>query len=277
MIIDCQVHLWTAETPERPWPAWGHSVAHLKEPLTYPKMLSLMDEAGVDRAVIVPPSWEGDRVDYALEAAARHPHRFAVMGRIALDDPGSSKLLSSWKSQPGLLGIRLTFTYGKESWLEDGTTDWFWPAAEEADIPVMVHPQQWMSKIAEIAERHPKLRLIIDHMGLSVHIARDNKIGETIERTAGLAKFPNIFVKLSNAPSYSSESYPFRDMHPHIRRVVEAFGAQRCFWGTDLTLRYNKCSYPERVTMFTKEMSFLSEQDKEWIMGRAIQQCLGWP
>jgi predicted TIM-barrel fold metal-dependent hydrolase len=218
-----------------------------------------------------------DRVDYALEAAARHPDRFAVMGRIALDDPKSAQLLPPWKSQPGMLGIRLTFTYGKESWLEDGTTDWFWPAAEKAGIPVMVHPQQWMSKMAEIAERHPKLKLIIDHLGLSLHIARDDKIGEAIERTASLAKYPNVYVKLSNTPSYSNQSYPFRDMHAPVRRVIEAFGARRCFWGTDLTLRYNKCSYPERVTLFTKEMDFISERDKEWIMGRSIQECLGWP
>ena len=124
---------------------------------------------------------------------------------------------------------------------------------------------------------HPQLKLIIDHLGLSVHIARDNKIPDYIAQTVALAQYPNVHVKLSNAPSYSSEPYPFRDMHPHIRRVIEAFGPRRCFWGTDLTLRPNKCSYPERLTMFTEEMDFLSEEDKEWILGRAIQACLGWP
>ncbi len=277
MIVDCQVHLWTEESPKRPWPSWGRAVSHLEEAMTYPRMLTLMDEAGVDRAIIVPPSWEGDRIDYAMEAAVKHPDRFAVMGRIALDDPESRQQLPAWKSQRGMLGIRLTFSYGKESWLDDGTADWFWPAAEAADVPVMVHPQGWMPQITQIAERHPKLKLIIDHLGLSLHIAKANKIPEAIEGTVGLAKFPNVYVKLSNAPSYSKESYPFHDMHPHVRRVIEAYGARRCFWGTDLTLRYTKCSYPERVTMFTREMPFLSEQDREWIMGRAILECLGWP
>jgi hypothetical protein len=41
----------------------------------------MMNEAGVDRVVIVPPSWEGERNDYALEAASKYPDRFAVMGR----------------------------------------------------------------------------------------------------------------------------------------------------------------------------------------------------
>ena len=104
MIVDAQVHLWKAETPDRPWPTWGRAAQHLDEPLTYPRMLHLMDEAGVDRAVIVPPSWEGDRNDYALEAARAHPDRFAVMGRIALDDPRSRDLLPKWRATPGMLG-----------------------------------------------------------------------------------------------------------------------------------------------------------------------------
>ena len=66
MIIDAQVHLWKQQTADRPWPEDGANRAHLPYALTYEKMLMTMDEAGVDRAVIVPPSWEGDRNDYAL-------------------------------------------------------------------------------------------------------------------------------------------------------------------------------------------------------------------
>jgi predicted TIM-barrel fold metal-dependent hydrolase len=276
MIVDCQVHLWPAETPERPWPAWGKKVAHLDDPLTYPKMLGMMDEAGVDRAIIVPPSWEGDRVDYAMEAVRNHPDRFAIMGRIALDDPASAKLLPEWKRQPGMLGIRVTFSYGKESWLDDGTADWFWPAAEAARIPVMVHPPNWMPQVQRIVERHPKLMVIIDHMGVSKGIAESGKTGDAIERTLGLAQYPNVYVKLSNTPTYSRENYPFRDMHPHLHRVIKAFGPRRCFWGTDVTRGWGRCTYPQYVTLFTQELDFLSPADQEWVMGRAILECLEW-
>ncbi len=68
-----------------------------------------MKEAGVDRAVIVPPSWEGERNDLALEAARLHPDRFAVMGRLALEKPESRALVDGWKRQPGMLGMRFTF------------------------------------------------------------------------------------------------------------------------------------------------------------------------
>jgi predicted TIM-barrel fold metal-dependent hydrolase len=79
----------------------------------------MMDEAGVDRAIIVPPSWEGDRNDYALDAAGARPDRFRVMGRIALKDKRAPHLLAAWKQQPGMLGVRLTFLRAQASRVRD--------------------------------------------------------------------------------------------------------------------------------------------------------------
>src|SRR5262249_18519898 len=91
IIVDGQVHIWLAHTPERPWPADGVGQAHIPRPFSYYELLARMDEAGVDRVVIVPPSWEGFRNEYAMEAAKKWPHRFAVMGRLRLDDPASKE------------------------------------------------------------------------------------------------------------------------------------------------------------------------------------------
>ena len=100
----------------------------------------MIAQAGVDRAILVPPSWEGDRIDYALEAAARYPQRFAVMGRIPIDKPQARRMLETWKDQPGMLGVRLTFHHAWDRpWMTDGTADWFRPAAERLGIPVMLN------------------------------------------------------------------------------------------------------------------------------------------
>ena len=135
----------------------------------------MMDEAGVDRVVIVPPGLN-DRNDYALEAAKRYPHRFGVMGRIPLQDPKSAALLPTWKQQPGMLGVRVTFnTPPTLAWLSDGTADWFWPAAEKAGLAVMFLAVGEVPRFARIAERHPQLTLIIDHMGMNSS-SRTNRI-----------------------------------------------------------------------------------------------------
>ena len=236
----------------------------------------MIDEAGVDRVVIVPPTLEGDRLDYAQEAVRRYPGRFGIMGRIALDDPAEARRFPAWRQQPGVLGIRLNIAGDQAAWLTDGTADWFWPAAEKAGIPVMFLTTGQTHLFGAIAQRHPQLVLIIDHRGISSETLQNKKIPEAVEQSAALAKYPNVSVKLSSIPLFSSEPYPFRDVDPHIRRLFEAYGPRRCYWGTDVTNSYAKASYRQRVTHFTEALDFLSEDDKDWIMGRAILERLGW-
>jgi L-fuconolactonase len=275
IIIDAQVHVWPPETPQRPYIKEDASKPHRPTPLGYQDLLSEMAVAGVDRAILVPPSWEGYRNDYALEAAQKYPDRFAVMGKVPLNDSASEAKMASWLKEPGMLGFRISFRHaGTHSWLDDGTADWFWASAETHDIPVMAFVPFAVEKIGEIAERHPGLRVIVDHMGLNVQW-RGKDLAPGIDLLLKFARFKNVAVKASCLPCYVDEPYPYPTLHPQIRRVVEAFGSERVFWGTDLSQL--PCSYRQAVTLFTEELDFLSTWDKEWIMGRAIARWLNWP
>jgi predicted TIM-barrel fold metal-dependent hydrolase len=126
VIIDSQIHIWGPDTPERPWRPGGAATGHLANSPTVTELLQVMDDAGVDRSVIVPPSWEGDRNDLALAAAARHPDRFAVMGRFPLHTPVTCEQLAAWRRQPGMLGVRLTLHVNPwRQWFAQGALDWF--------------------------------------------------------------------------------------------------------------------------------------------------------
>jgi predicted TIM-barrel fold metal-dependent hydrolase len=274
LIVDSQVHLWKAESPDWPWlPGFP---PQLPEPMTIERLLPMMDEAGVDSVVVVPPSWPGDRNDYGIEAVDRYPDRFRVMGRITLQNRESAKLLPAWKEQRGMLGVRVLFVGPRAPWLTDGTSDWFWPAVEKAQLPVMFFAPGQVSRFAAIAERHPQLTLIMDHMCLHPDMLKDGTLNEAVAQTAALAKYPNVSVKLSGTLHVSTEPYPFWDMAAHIERVFDAYGPQRCYWGTDMTNSFDRASYRERVTHFTEELKFLSEDDKDWVMGRAILARLNW-
>ena len=273
-IVDAQVHLWKAESKDWPWVPGRPP--QLPEPFTIEKLVPMMDEAGVDRVVIVPPSWPGDRNDYALEAAQRYPQRFAVMGRIPLEKPESAALLPKWKEQPGMLGLRVTFLREQAEWLTDGTADWIWPAAEKAGLPIMCFALGRSAEFAPIAERHPGLTMIIDHMNTGAALKENNQLDDAIAQTVALAKYPNVSCKMSSSPAISSEPYPFRDVQPYLKRVFEAFGPERCYWGTDMTNSFDKATYRQRITHFTETLDFLSEKDKDWVMGRAILARLNW-
>jgi len=275
LIADSQVHIWGADTPNRPWPPGRTQDAQKPYPVTKDMLLFEMDLAGVGRIVLVPPSWEGERNDLALEAARLHPDRFAVMGRLALERPESRALLADWKKQPGMLGMRFTFhTERYRPWLTDGTADWLWPAAERHGIPLMVLMPGSLDVLDRIAGQHPGLKLVIDHVGLNIR-AKGPKVFEDLPAVCALAKRPNVAVKASGMPSLSTEGYPFRDLHPHIRTLVEAFGPRRTFWGTDLTRM--PCTYYECITLFTEHLPWLTGEDLEWVMGRGVCEWLGWP
>lgn len=274
LIVDGQVHIWDADSPERPWPSEARGLEHRDVPLGAAELLSEMDRAGVTRAVLVPPSWEGDRNDLALRAAADHPGRFGVMGRLDIREADPHKV-QEWCSQPGMLGIRLTFHRPPHSgWLTDGTADWFWPAAEAARVPVMVFAPGQTKALGEVARRHPELPVIVDHLGLGLGV-HDEAIGPVIASVLDLADRPNVAVKVSALPCYVSEPYPFPSLRPYVQQVVESFGPSRCFWGSDLSRL--PCPYQDWVRFFTEDDTLLSEDDRVLVMGRALAQWLRWP
>ena len=275
LIVDSQVHIWAPPTPEKPYATENAAKPHRSVPLGHQELLREMDGSGVARCVLVPPTWEADRNDTSLEAARLHPDRFAVMGKITLTAPESRALMATWKSQPHMLGIRLVFNAGRsKEWPTDGTADWFWDAAERYDVPVMAFAPNAVPKLGAIAERHPGLRMIIDHLGLSSAL-RGKTLEPAVDEVIKLARLPNVAVKVSALPCYVAEPYPFPTLHPIVRRVVDAFGPRRCFWGTDLS--HLTCPYKQCVTLFTEEMKSLSPTELEWIMGRGIAEWLNWP
>jgi hypothetical protein len=98
---------------------------------------------------------------------------------------------------------------------------------------------------------------------------------EDLPAVCALAQRPNVAVKASGMVGHSVQAYPFRDVHEGIRKLFDAFGPRRTFWGTDLTRM--PCTYRECIDLFTKELGWLKGEDLEWVMGRGVCEWLGWP
>ena len=197
------------------------------------------------------------------------------MGWFYLDDPNGRNVVAHWKERTGMLGLRFyTNERHPQSWFTDGTLDWLWPAAERAQVPVALGAAMFLPTVGKIAERHPGLKLIVDHMG----VPRASK-GEAAYRLQpellALAKYSNIAVKATGQAGYAEDEYPFCSLHPHLRRCFHAFGPERMFWGTDITRM--QCSWRQCVTLFTEELPWLKGRDLELVMGEAVCKFLGWP
>ena len=132
---------------------------------------------------------------------------------------------------------------------------------------------RFLPEFRSIAERHPALKLIVDHFGL-VRTGQDASAFGNLDDLLALAKLPNVAIKATGAPGYSTHAYPFRNLHEGLRRIFDAYGPSRFFWGTDITRM--PCSYRQCVTMFTEELPWLKGRDLELVTGRAVCDWIGW-
>ncbi len=271
LIVDSQIHIWQN----------GKMSSHHRQNPTYSidDAVAEMASAGVDGAVIHPPSAFGEPSNaYAVEAVRQHPEKFCILGHFDLTSPDRENIVARWHERPGMRGFRFTLSEShQKSWWTDGSLDWFWAASEKADMRIgLLASGGNIAALGKIAQRYPGLKLHIDHIGRGGGraAAKDDAAYKDLPEMLALAKLPNVAVKLSGAPSTSSASYPYKNIHGYLRQIIEAFGPERCFWGTDITrmpIPYRQC-----VTMFTEEIPWLKGRDLELVMGAAFVKWLGW-
>jgi L-fuconolactonase len=275
MVIDSQIHIWSEATPERPWAtATGHAP---HGPATYSAEAAIaqMDAAGVDTAVIIPPSFEGDRNDVALAAAARYPGRFLVNGRFDVSNQDNAQLITESLRDPAMIGVRLTFNKVAASWLRDATIDWFLDQAERDGIVVSLFPQGSLLDLVDgVAAAHPRLRLVVDHLAAGTpdsgwdHLSR-------IRDTARLGVRPNVAVKASALPISFPETYSPETVKSVVDLLLDAFGPERIFWGSDFTRYSWGQSYGDTLEVFAEGISHLSSDVQGLILGGGLRRWHG--
>ena len=265
-ITDSQIHLFTGgEPPDRHWRA----------PYTIADSLRDMDEAGVQGSVNHPAIWDPNSNIYAGEAAAAHPDRFATLGWVPLEATPNEKGIDELMALPGMLGMRFILARPHLiPMLELGELDWVWSAANARELPLglFIMPQQ-VPVVRDIATRFPKVRILIDHLGVPP-TAKLPDAAMAAEALIALADLPNVAIKASATPSMATDDYPFVSTHDIIHRVFDAFGASRLFWGTDYTRM--DISLRQCVEMFTENLDWLKGSELEAVMGGAVRDWIGW-
>lgn len=232
--------------------------------------------AGVDRAVLVPPAWDPTGNAPSLAAAHAHPERFGVMGLLRPGDSGAREELAAWRRDPAFLGLRLSFNSPEtRSVLISGAADWVWGAAADLDYPVMVLAPGLLPLLADVARRHPGLRLIVDHLAIPRGASGPAAFAHLPELEA-ISRLPNVAVKAVGLPAYAClDAFPYASIHEPLRRIIDTFGPERVFWGTDLSRM--RVSYRECVEMMTHGLPWLKGEEIEAIMGKSLLQWLKWP
>ena len=273
-IIDSQVHAYEANTPKRPW----HSVPNWPPHVTGDEMVAAMDKVGVDGAIFISAHslYQYD-ASYAVEVQRAHPDRLAIVKPVNPEDPAVADVIADWKKTPGTVGIRIMMRKDATHARSDAGVERVLRAAVKNDFPVNLSCAGNLDGAATLIERYPDNRFIIDHLGLvqpRTPPAPSEPWAE-LPKLLALAKRRNAVVKVSGACTLAREPYPFPDIWDPLCRVFDAWGFDRCLWGTDWTRAFAVVNYEQAVEPF-RQTKRLSESERAMLMGGACAKAYRW-
>jgi predicted TIM-barrel fold metal-dependent hydrolase len=274
-IIDAQVHAYERNRPERPW----HGVLVGPDEVTGDQMVATMDAAGVDGALLVSP-FTMYRYDasYALEVKKRHPGRFALIKPVDPADPAVADVIAEWKRTPGTVAIRMLLVRaGLAADPADPGLNRVLATAARLSLPVNLHIAGRLDQGRELIRRNPDTRIVVDHLGLvQPHEppVPDEPWAE-LPQVLELAALDNVTIKISGACTLSHQPFPYADIWDPVCRMIDAFGIDRCMWGTDWTRAVKLLTFAQGVDAF-RATNRLSPGDKAKLMGGTLSRIYGW-
>ena len=271
--IDSQVHSFERNRPERPWAGFLQG----PDEVTGDDMVAAMDAVGVDGALLISPfSMYRYDASYALEVYAKHPTRF---GLIKPFDPQSETVadeIAEWTGTPGVVGIRLMLT-AQPYEADDPGVNRILAAGGQAGVPVNVMSSGKLPLLGELARRHPGTQVVIDHVGLiqPPEPPAPPEPFADLDNVLALAEYDNVAIKISGACTLSHQPFPYPDIWEPLRQVFDAFGFDRCLWGTDWTRATKLLTYEQGVEAF-RVTDQLSDSERSALMGATLTRIYNW-
>ncbi len=272
--IDAQVHAYERDRPGRPWAAVLHGPAEV----TGDDMVAAMDAVGVDGALLVSP-FTMYRYDasYALEVHAAHPGRFGLIKPVDPADPAVEDVIAGWAATDGAVAIRLMIAFGPPIDAADPGVNRVLTAAARHALPVNLLCWEHLDLAGQLAARHPGTMLVIDHLGLKQPFEppAPTQPWADLPKLLALAAHENVTVKITGACTLSREPFPYKDIWDPLWRIFDAFGLDRCMWGTDWTRAVKLLTYEQGVEAF-RITDRLSDSDRAALMGDTLTRIYKW-
>jgi L-fuconolactonase len=273
-IIDVQVHAYERNHPGRPW------VGHIAGPdqVTGDEMVAAMNAVGVDAAILVSPfSLYRYDASYAVQVYAAHPTRFRLIKPVDTTNAGVSDVVAEWAAAKGTVGIRVFLNQETSPDPADPGINRALAAAAKHSLPVNLACSGRLEQVGGLAARNPDTVLVVDHLGLQqpFHPPAPPESWANLPKVLALAAHPNVRIKISGACTLSHEPYPYNDIWEPVLKIIDAFGVDRCMWGTDWTRATELLTYEQGVRPFI-ETDRLSDTDRAALMGGTLEKVYKW-
>jgi len=237
-----------------------------------------MDAAGVDGALLVSPySFYRYDASYALEVGAAHPGRCGLIKPVDPNDLAVEENIADWAKAKGAVAIRILLTYEASEDPADLGMNRILAAASRHSLPVNLLCWGRLGQAKGLIERNPNTTIVIDHLGLPQPFEPPVPARPWAElpKVLELAAYDNARIKISGACTLSHERFPYNDIWDPLARIFDAFGLNRCMWGTDWTRAIALLTYKEGVDAF-RFTDRLSADDKTTLMGATLSEVYRW-
>jgi L-fuconolactonase len=273
-IIDSQVHAYEANTSKRPW----HMVPNWPDHATGDEMAAAMDTVGVDGAILVSPfsmyRYDGS---YAVEVQQAHPGRMAIVKPVDPDDHNVADVIADWKTTSGTVGIRIMMTKEGRRDPHDPGLDRILREAARHSFPVNLLCWDNLDAGVALIHRHPNVKFILDHLGIMQLPQQPTPQDPwaNLPKVLKLAERGNVVIKVSGVCTLSRQPYPFEDIWDPLARVFDAWGFERCLWGTDWTRAITIIDYRQAVECF-RTTTRINNAERALLMGGACAKAYGW-
>jgi L-fuconolactonase len=275
LTIDAQVHAYERNHPGRPWAGVLRGPAEV----TGDDMVAAMDAVGVDGALLVSPfSMYRYDASYAIEVHAAHPGRFGLIKPVDPADPAVAETIAEWAAIDGTVGVRIMLNRdGVSTDAADPGLNRVLAAAGQHALPVNLMATGRLAQAGLLAARNPDTAVVIDHLGLQQppEPPAPAQPFADLPKLLALAAHDNITVKISGAGTLSHEPFPYRDLWDPLARIFDAFGFDRCMWGTDWTRAVASLTYQQGVEAF-RVTDRLSDTDRTALMGETLRRVYKW-
>lgn len=255
-VVDIHPHVIASDVRRYPFAPLGgkQSDWSRERPVDAEKMLAAMDEAGIERSVLVQASTcYGHDNSYVADSVAAHPERFAGVFSVDMLAADAPERIRHWLAR-GLKGLRVFIaghTTAHDARLDDPLSFPAWRCAVDAGIPVCVQMRTpHLPQLEMLLKEFPGARIVLDHM------ARDD--GRNL---FPLARYPNLFLKFT--------THNVRD-GADLRKIVAAFGARRIAWGSNYP-----ASEGTLVSLLAEAKQAVSAGDQDWIFSRTAKTLYG--
>ncbi len=272
MIIDAHQHFWTLGRGDYPWP--NETVAPIFRDFIPDDLRPLLEEAGVDKTILVQATDTVAETEYLMQIAEATDFVAGVVGWVDLTAPDAIATIDRLRRNRWLKGLRpMLQNIAKTDWIlqKESTPALAHMAKCGLTFDALIQPRH-LPTIVTLAELHPTLRIVIDHIAKPQVGAGRTPESTYLTQMQSLASHPNVTCKLSGMLTEAGDSWSEDDLKPFANAILTTFGPDRIMFGSDWPVVNLASDYSTWIALVRTFIVPLPTLSQERILGGTARQ-----